>query len=77
MKGSIPKGYRRIKWIEVYQHQIVWLHGTKLGEPEAYGPHIVIDIARRKLHSPVGMDFTHYAEDLLIREVDHARTKSE
>lgn len=65
---KIPSGFKRIKWDDVSESHTVWLLGTSLGEPEAYGPHTVVDKERRKLHSPADMDFTHYAEDLLVEE---------
>lgn len=64
-KAGIPEGFKRIMWKDVEVGRQVWLWGTKLGAPEAYGPHTVVDKERKKLHSPVNMDFTHYPEELL------------
>jgi hypothetical protein len=71
-EAGLPKGYKRVMWADVYETQVVWLWGTALGEPEAYGPHTIVDKERKKLHSPAGMDFTHYPEELLVKEVGGA-----
>lgn len=59
------KGLRSVSWDDVSPDQKVWLVGTHEGKPVAYGPHFVVDPAKRLLRNSK-RQFTHYSEDLLM-----------
>lgn len=65
---GLPKGYKRIMWIDVYETQVVWLRGSSLGKSIAYGPHTVVDKARKCLRNKRGSNFLHYPEELLVKK---------
>lgn len=66
---EIPDGFRPILWQDTRHGQEVWLLGTKDGKPHAYGPHRVSSSGLRRLCNPRRcFTFTHYAEELLVRE---------
>jgi len=58
-------GYKNITWFEVKNEDEIWLKGTVLKQPKAYGPYRVENAHRKLLRNNKGNIFMHYAEDLI------------
>lgn len=70
---GVPKGFKRIKWVDVKENQEVYIWGSigwfnKTYIPQAYGPHWVYNKDRRMLRNRANRVFMHYPEELLVRE---------
>lgn len=62
---NIP-GYKHILWFSAKDEQKVWLQGTVLGTPKAYGSYRVQNSHKKLLRNKKGNVFMHYAEDLIV-----------
>ena len=66
---ALWKGFVRVRWSEVKLGDEVWIAGTNLGKPFAYGPHTVADAEERILRNKMGTAFYQNQDDLLRKGV--------
>jgi len=63
----LDETFKDVKWSEVNVNQEVYLRGTQLGKPRAYGPHKVFDPIGMELKNQSGKIFPNYQQNLLVK----------
>ena len=66
--STLWKGFERVRWAEVKPGEEVWIAGSNLGKPFAYGPHTVVDVSERALKNKLGRGFFQH-QDVLLRRI--------
>ena len=65
---GLPKGFQRVKWINVKDGDEVFLWGQHEGVAQEYGPFAVVQADNRTLFNKfLNRRFMNYGEDLLVR----------
>jgi len=60
------RGFERVPWAAVRPGDAVWIAGAMLGQPFAYGPHVVVK--DRVLCNKLGEEFKQH-QDVLLRKL--------
>ena len=54
----VPDGYKRVRWEDARDGDMVYINGTNAGEPKAYGPHQVVSNSACVLCNAMGQHFS-------------------